>query len=226
MFEGSSPLQKPPAGHPHYLPEIPAEKKEEKPAMASAAAVKYQELRNKIAEAKKKMEETAKGLFSEMAADLFKDNPTLVAFSWPQYTPYYNDGDECVFSARIDYPNVSMLVDGDTYSFERYSTMLVNGKEAETAEKLTEQFKSMGVDSFAKNGKIYAYDKKTGAVTINGDRAQTYKDIQKLFEPMENIVASFLSNFEDDDMKTMFGDHIEVTVNRDGTISTEHHEHD
>lgn len=28
------------------------------------------------------------------------DDPTIVAFGWLQYTPYFNDGDPCVFSAH------------------------------------------------------------------------------------------------------------------------------
>lgn len=27
------------------------------------------------------------------------DDPTIIAFGWHQFTPYFNDGDECVFSA-------------------------------------------------------------------------------------------------------------------------------
>lgn len=28
------------------------------------------------------------------------DDPTIVAFGWSQYTPYFNDGDPCVFSVH------------------------------------------------------------------------------------------------------------------------------
>lgn len=27
------------------------------------------------------------------------DDPSIISFGWQQYTPYYSDGDECVFSA-------------------------------------------------------------------------------------------------------------------------------
>ena len=44
--------------------------------MSTAAVAKYAELRKKIQDARKQMEETAKGLFSEMSADLFAENPS------------------------------------------------------------------------------------------------------------------------------------------------------
>lgn len=35
-----------------------------------------------------------------LAVDVFKNIPQLKAISWLQYTPYFNDGDECVFRVR------------------------------------------------------------------------------------------------------------------------------
>jgi hypothetical protein len=34
---------------------------------------------------------------------LFEENPKLKSFGWTQYTPYFNDGDTCYFSANTDY---------------------------------------------------------------------------------------------------------------------------
>lgn len=52
--------------------------------------------------------EKAKNFLSEQIQNkLFKEythlftlNPTLKAISWTQYTPYFNDGDECLFSVN------------------------------------------------------------------------------------------------------------------------------
>lgn len=221
----------PPVGHPHYVPieeRLGLDKpKEENTEMPSAAATKYQELRNKIAEARKVMEETAKGLFTEMASELFKDNPTLVSFGWTQYTPYFNDGDPCVFRCNGSYPTVSMTVDGDLMGYDsNRGELLINGEEAESAEELVRQFKGIGVDTFSRNGKQFAYDKATNTVTVDGKKVPSYDEYHKVFKPLEKIVGSFLDTFEDEDMEIMFGDHIAVTVSRDGKINTEEHEHD
>lgn len=67
----------------------------------------YQEARKKMDEALKAARELCKGAFDEGAAALFEANPGLTSFGWRQYTPYFNDGDECRFSAHVDEPDVN-----------------------------------------------------------------------------------------------------------------------
>ena len=45
-----------------------------------------------------------KELFQEASKCLFDSFPELESFRWTQYTPYFNDGDECVFRAHTGYP--------------------------------------------------------------------------------------------------------------------------
>jgi hypothetical protein len=197
------------------------------PPMSTAAAAKYKELRKKIADAKKTMEETAKGLFIDMATDLFNDNPDLVSFGWTQYTPYYNDGDVCTFRCHGDYPTVSMIVDGDVWSYDsNRGDLLVNGHEQESSDELVRKFQSLGVDEFKKGGKTYAYDKKTNTVTVDGKRVPTYEENDRVFDALEKKVGAFMRNFEAEDMLVMFGDHAQVTVTRDGNVEIEEYQHD
>lgn len=51
--------------------------------------------------------EKSKGMFTKVSALLFEKHPKLESFDWTQYTPYFNDGDECVFSARTDEPGIN-----------------------------------------------------------------------------------------------------------------------
>jgi hypothetical protein len=196
--------------------------------MPTAAQQKYSELRQKIAAARKQMEETAKGLFTEMSAELFADNPQLISYSWTQYTPYFNDGDECIFRCQGDYPTVVIAVDDGVLGYNSNSGELeLDGEELESAEEILRQFKSMGgVEEFKKNGKVYAFDKKTNTVTVNGAKIKTYDEHRKVFDGLEKVVGKFLGAFEDEDMKTMFGDHMRVTVHSDGTIETDEYQHD
>ena len=165
--------------------------------MATAAA-KYKELKSKMAAAKKQMEETAKKAFTEMSAEFFEENPAIVSFGWAQYTPYWNDGDVCVFSANTDYPVVT--------------------------------FK-------AKDGKVVKYDENAGEFTEVGtavveDGIEYSEDASldeaygKEVEKHAKAVSKFLGNFEEEDLETMFGDHMQITVNRKGKVTTEEHEHD
>src|ERR1700675_3210663 len=225
-------MANPPPGHPHYMSEesryasAPPEP-EEKEMSTSPAAAKYQELRNQIAAARKTMEQTAKGLFTEMSAELFNDNPTLMAFGWQQYTPYFNDGEECVFRCNGDYPSLAIKVGDDIIMHdENHGSLEINGEEVQSTYDLTSQFERMGVDSFSKGGKQYVYDKKTKSVTVDGKKIPTYDDYSKQFDKLSKAVSTFMGVFEDEDMELMFGDHVQITVNRDGTIETEEYEHD
>lgn len=48
-----------------------------------------------------------KQIFHDGCNALFAEYPDLRKFGWSQYTPDFNDGDECIFRAHIDYPKVN-----------------------------------------------------------------------------------------------------------------------
>jgi hypothetical protein len=47
-----------------------------------------------VAETRQKLSTNIKTIFKQ----IFEENPTINAFCWEQYTPYFNDGDTCTFS--------------------------------------------------------------------------------------------------------------------------------
>lgn len=195
--------------------------------MPTIAQKKYAALRQQIVDARVKMQETAKGLFTEMSAELFAENPELVSFSWTQYTPYFNDGDVCEFSCHGDYPSVSIKVGEDVIGYdENRGDLEINGDEVQSTYDLERQFKDLRVDSFRRDGKEYTYDKTTKTILIDGVKIPTYDDYSKQFDSLGKKISAFLNAFEDEDMETMFGDHKKVTVTRDGEVEAESYEHD
>jgi hypothetical protein len=67
---------------------------------------KLQELKQKqkeLTEIKKQILQKSNEVFDEFCKDIFIKCPRLESFGWNQYTPYFNDGDTCVFSVNIDY---------------------------------------------------------------------------------------------------------------------------
>ena len=44
--------------------------------------------------------ETLQMKFKEATRAFFDSNPTIQAVVWSQYTPYFNDGEECIFSVN------------------------------------------------------------------------------------------------------------------------------
>lgn len=67
----------------------------------------FEVIANKITEAKARVEELKKTYAEEMQTEFqkvakvfFEEVPAVQAVVWSQYTPYFNDGDECVFSVH------------------------------------------------------------------------------------------------------------------------------
>jgi hypothetical protein len=67
-----------------------------------------------------------KEAFSAASRELFEKHPEMDTFSWTQYTPHYNDGDQCEFHVRFEQECIS--INGcDSYEIYDY-TEWVNGK--------------------------------------------------------------------------------------------------
>jgi len=63
---------------------------------------KIEALKAKVAELNKQVREESQRLLNEGFTEVFEKYPKLLSFSWNQYTPYFNDGDECTFSVNTD----------------------------------------------------------------------------------------------------------------------------
>lgn len=72
------------------------------------------ELKEEIEVARAKAVERVKEKFQEVSKSFFDGEERLESFGWTQYTDYFNDGDECNFSARID--RECLLING-TYMY-------------------------------------------------------------------------------------------------------------
>lgn len=60
-------------------------------------------------EARKAFLEQGKEAVSAMFKQFFVDHPEVTVIKWSQYSPYFNDGDECVFSVHA--PTFSNIKD-------------------------------------------------------------------------------------------------------------------
>jgi hypothetical protein len=61
------------------------------------------EKQEEINKLKKEMLEASNKIFTDLTKTIFEDHPKIKSFGWNQYTPYFNDGDTCTFSANVDY---------------------------------------------------------------------------------------------------------------------------
>ncbi len=122
----------------------------------------------------------AQDAFKEYANILFSNHPELKSFGWTQYTPYFNDGDECVFSANIESPHINDI---------RYDTW---------------------------GDKVYG---------LYEDEDDEETNSNEISDELVMKVVAFLRNFDDDILKEIFGDHVEITVMPD-RIDVSEYNHD
>ena len=64
----------------------------------------------KLEKLKKKYAEECKNTLIPEFKKIFDKYPQVKFFAWTQYSPHFNDGDECIFSANID--NYSLYING------------------------------------------------------------------------------------------------------------------
>lgn len=61
---------------------------------------RMKELQKDLKTLKAEIAEEFKQNLNELFQDFFKTVPIIKAIGWTQYTPYFNDGDECVFNVN------------------------------------------------------------------------------------------------------------------------------
>ena len=138
------------------------------------------------------LKETNGALIREALMPFFDAHPEIKAIRWNQYTPYFNDGDECVFSSNhSEYPEV-LLVGNDS-------------SEAEGDDEDDED------DDWQDFSPPWNYEKLNAE-----EQAKCTGEVQ---------LRLILSQFTDQDVLDMFGDHVEVVIKRD-TIEVEEYSHD
>lgn len=164
---------------------------------------KQAELRAQIKVAQEELLQISKGGLAQVCRQLFEENPRLKSFSWNQYTPYFNDGEECVFEANYRYLEVN--------GFDEYGEYQPRDDQEHNSLNIFKNIDSKNEGDW-RNPKIVFKPKD--------DSEETKQDAQTL----QNIF-DLLKSFENREYKDMFGDHVTVTVTREG-VQTEYCDHD
>lgn len=135
----------------------------------------------------------------------FDENPTVTAFTWTQYTPYFNDGDECVFGVH------------DMY----YSTSVMNKDEWEAHKpESEEEGEEIKWYSAWNKPEVPSAQRVDQLKTADTERA----DIEKVHENFKAF-SKETSLLPDELWKMVFGDHIEILATREG-FEVEEYNHD
>jgi hypothetical protein len=161
-----------------------------------ALITKQQELR-------KEFQETAQELFKETTKEFFDINPGITAVVWTQYTPYFNDGDECIFAVNSPTFTNAPKEDLDYINYGEYDGENESVWAADNLQYVMECDRDYWKET---KEKILS----GGAIDINS--CQT----------LEKMLGS---GEMDDIMREMFGDHVKVILTRDG-IEIEDYDHE
>lgn len=159
--------------------------------------------------------------FKQGVKALFAAHPDLESFSWSQYTPGWNDGDECVFSAHFEH---GLHLNGDDDSEEIYSVrenlQLLEDKNSET--KIKKKIAQLS----KKKENAWEVDHLKGKLSfLEGlkDKPEEIERIKK-FSRMKSDIVSVLESIKDEYFQSMFGEG-NVIVTKD-EVSVEECEHD
>lgn len=76
---------------------------------------KVTEMNEALERVKKKYQEEAQGLFSELTDGFFRAYPEVKIIFWTQYTPHWNDGEECVFRVNEIYYSLDRNFDSKSF---------------------------------------------------------------------------------------------------------------
>jgi hypothetical protein len=189
----------------------------------------FENITNKIAEQNAKIEELRKAHMKSLQADFneiiklfFDECPKVQAVVWSQYTPYFNDGDECIFSV-----NEPCFV---TKNFDRED--LQNPYEYEDSD----EYGTLKVPSYVEDWDAeIARDKAELAKPNASDWVKGY--YPKCIAALEEMKVEFpgydvkikafakLLDENDDMLREVYGDHVAVYLTP-GEVIVEDYSHD
>jgi hypothetical protein len=132
------------------------------------------------------------------------DDPTMKAFGWQQYTPYFNDGDPCTFS--VNSPWFLTVADPDPDDVEDFYTYEVDYGSHPSLGERDNRYEGS-----------YSDRKLVSSVYTGPDEAR--------YDRVRALSAAINGGAFEDVLLEAFGDHAEVRVTAQGiTVDTYSHD--
>lgn len=138
------------------------------------------------------------------------DDETIACFGWHQYTPFFNDGDPCNFSANAVWVARPEDLDPDIDEDSEHDTGSLD-------VSYNDHLGSYEGGEWVPDPENPPRNKRVGAVYEGPDKAR-YDRCMELYHAVD-------SGEFDDVLLEAFGDHAEITVRRTG-IQVEYYSHD
>jgi hypothetical protein len=149
-----------------------------------------------LAEKKKKYQEEAKNILKDCLRGFMLEHSNITAIAWVQYTPFFNDGDECVFGMHdMHFSAKKPFTDEDAKDF--------SGFDDEIWYQCPRTY-----DYSSPYDKTGYYDRMRAAITKEESDA-----INALNKTLHGLA---------EEMKIVFGDHVKVVVTQNGVLTFEY----
>lgn len=150
---------------------------------------------------------------NKMLSEIF-NNEKIQAIAWAQYTPYFNDGDECVFGVSEPYLVLSGFdpedIPDDVYQFDDDDVYVTY---AEVGDHLLGIYKERAAEAGPHQD---MYIQKYKALM---DMKTEYGDVEPYWDALNDILK------EEELLRSLYGDHVQVVVHRGG-VEVFEYEHD
>lgn len=153
---------------------------------------------------KAKFQTEAQEMFKETMKEFFDKNPGITALKWTQYTPYFNDGDACVFGVNDVY--FTNAPEDELENITAWGEYEGEDESVWVAENLSYVLNS---------GSKYYQEEAAKIRAAGGFDEDSCSLINKMIQ----------SNEMEEIMEEMFGDHVVITATRDG-FDVDDYEHD
>lgn len=211
--------------------------------MQSELLSEYNELTATINALREQAKEKAKIILKQGMASYFEKHGSLVrCITWRQYTPYFNDGESCEFSAHepvaIMWPVVETEdEEDDEYSEDSKYAYYAPDFDVQALNKRIELMKVYEADPIAWS-KARVAERNAGlrgSYRYPDDYYISYPPDQYSVEELNlmvtraeqitdefkrdtDAVLSFITSMDEDVLKELFGDHVQVIISADDTI--------
>lgn len=177
---------------------------------------KIDELKTKISEAnarinelKKQVQKELQAEFSGALTELFDAYPFVKSLSFTAYTPYFNDGDTCEYNVHHDYCNFNGYDEDRDVEGEGVDVLKL-AKETIYVEEPN--------PNYDPRGGMWGNSKTKWVKKPNPDFNPLYREAVDAFREALAVV-------DEDNWEEMVGDHVKVTITREG-IETDEYDHD
>jgi len=169
---------------------------------------------------KAEFQKKAKVALHEEFKNFFESYPEIKSIVWNQYTPYFNDGEECVFSVNsASFTNIT-----DTDMMWELSLGDVDTDELEEAALVVSSYDA----SYLVSDDLSSWGKERKADIIKQFESAGVASLDRMVE-ISNAVFEFndiiSDNNMEDVMRDTFGDHVMIMATIDG-FNVEEFDHD